>query len=264
MLGGVNNVSSQIASIYNSGNQQLASTLEKLASGKKFQNASEDLLGFIRAQNIGLDISGYQKVKENLTSFKAYSSAAVQAGSSIYENLKQMKDLASQYTNTTDADQKAEYKSDFDALKKQVTSAIDNTFVDGTKVTSSGAAIQAVDLDPDGKGKLTMNFSDIADGTEVGNLDITAAGAAAGVQTQIDSMLTYLSEAKSYDSIASQQMNLTDTIIASKQSVQSMITDVDEAQAMNDMIDQSIRQQAAVSMMAQANMSREAILKLYS
>jgi flagellin len=262
MLGGINYVSSQISSIYNSTSQQLASSLEKIASGKKFQNASDDLLSYIRAEDIGIDISGYERVKQDLTSFKTFSTAAAQAGSSIYENLTEMKDLATQWAGTLDPDKKAEYKSDFDALKKQVTSILDNTYVDGKKVTAA-AAITSASLDPDGTGKLSMTFSAIASSANVTALDITDGGAVADVQTEIDNTLTYLSEAKSFDNIASQQMNLTDTIITSKKSVQSLITDIDDAEEMAKATDLQIRQQAAIAMLSQANMSRQAIAKLY-
>ena len=76
-------------------------------------------------------------------------------------------------------------------------------------------------------------------------------------------MLSYLSEAKAFDAIASQQLKLNDTIISSKEAVKSLITDIDEAAETSRMIDESVRQQAAVSMIAQANMSRQSVLKLY-
>lgn len=264
MIGGVNYASSQIASVYNSGSQQLAATLTKIASGKKFQSASEDLLGFVRSQALQVDISGYERVRENLTEFKSYSAAAVQASSSIYESLTSMKELARQYSGASDVDLKAEYKADFDALKKQVTTALENTYVDGVKVTASGSAIKAVDLDPSGTGSLSMTYTDISANTDVVNLNITDTTNAQGaVQNEISSMLTYMSEAKAYDNIADQQLSLTDTIVNSKQAVLSLITDIDDAAETNKALDQSIRQQAAMSMLAQANMSRQAVMKLY-
>lgn len=263
MIGGVNSASSQIASVYNSGSQQLANTLTKIASGKKFQNASEDLLGFMRSQGVKVDISGYERVRENLTEFKSYSAAAVQSSSSIYESLTSMKELARQYGGSSDVDLKAEYKADFDALKKQVTTALENTYVDGVKVTASGSDIKTVDLDPSGAGSLTMNYTDVSTSATVAALDITGATAQDDVQGEIDSMLTYMSEAKAYNNIADQQLSLTDTIVNSKKAVLSLITDIDDAEETNKALDQSIRQQAAMSMLAQANMSRQAVMKLY-
>lgn len=264
MIGGINYASSQIASVYNNGAQQLANTLTKIASGKKFQSASEDLIGFIRSQNLQVDIDGYGQVRENLTEFKAYTSASVTAASSIYESLSEMKKLATQYAGTSDTDMQAEYEAEYNALKSEVVTMLENTYVDGTLVTGSGSDIKAVDLDPDGNGTLTMNYSDIASNADVDGILITdTTNAASNVQDEIDSMLTYLSEAKAYDAIADQQLNLTNNIINSKQAVKSLITDIDEAEETNNALDQSIRQQAAMSMLAQANMSRQAVMKLY-
>lgn len=262
MLGGINNVSSQIASIYNSTSQQLASSLQRIASGKKVQNASDDFLSYVRAQDIGADITGYDNVKQDLTNFKIFSTAAVQAGSSIYENLTKMKELATQWAGTTDADKRAEYQSDFDALKKQTASTLDNTYVDGIQVTAKGA-IASASLDPNGTASLSMNFSAVADTTKVAAFDITKGSAVSDVQTEIDNTLTYLSEAKASDQTASQQMNLTDTIITSKKSVQSLITDIDDAEETAKATDLQVRQQAAIAMIAQANMSNQAIIRLY-
>lgn len=259
MIGGINFASSQIADVYNNGASQLANTLTKIASGKKFQNAAEDLTGFLRSQNLKVDIDGYEQVKQDLTSFKSYTAAAVQASSSIYEALTEMKELAQKYS-TGSADQQAEYTAEWNSLKTQVTKTIEATVVDGDVVTAEGS-IKIVDLDPDGTKQLDMDFSAIADVSLLDvDDDITAA---LGLNDQIDNMLTYMSEAKSFDAIANQQLNLTNTIINSKNAVMSLITDIDEADEMNNALDQSIRQQAAMSMLSQANMSRQAVMKLY-
>ncbi len=264
MIGGINYASSQIASIYNTGNQQLATTLTRLASGKKFQSASDDLVGYLRAQNMQGDISAYDQVRENLTNFKASTSAAVEAGTSIYENLKEMENLASQYVaevaGGNDADLLAQYEAEFNSLKTQAATTLANTYVDGILVTDKDVATSpSVSLGPDG-GTLTMTFTAEA---AVAALDITAGTAVTDTQTQVTAAMTYMYEAKSYDSITDQQLKLTDTIVNSKKAVMSLITDIDEAEELNNATDQSIRQQAAMSMLAQANMSREGILKLY-
>jgi len=142
MIGGIDFASSQLTSIYNSNSEQLSSTLSKIASGKKFQNASEDLIGFIRSTKIGLEIDGYDQVKQNLTNFKTYTSAAVQAGSSLYENLSKMKSLAEKYAGTSDTDLQSEYAAEFETLRKQVSSTLSNSSVDGINITTSGSSLK--------------------------------------------------------------------------------------------------------------------------
>jgi flagellin len=263
MIGGVNFASSQLAGIYNSNSEQLSATLSKIASGKKFQNASEDLIGFIRSTKIGLEVDGYEQVKQGLTEFKTFTSAAVQAGSSLYEDLTKMKSVAEKYAGTTDTDLQAEYSAEFETLRSQVNSTLSHSSVDGINVTTSGSSLKSVDLNPDGSGSLDLNFSTNVLTANVTAFDITDANVDDDIQAEIDNTLTYMSEAKSLDNISSQQIKLTETIINSKQAVKSLITDIDEAKEMNNALDQSVRQQAAISMMAQANMSRQSIVKLY-
>lgn len=263
MIGGVNYASSQLASIYNSGNQELATTLTRIASGKKFQSASDDLLGFIRSNKLSTEISGYEKVNENLTELKTFTSAAVQSGGAIYEDLTKLKTLADQYAATSDTDLQAEYKAEFNSLKTQIGKAMGNSTVDGENIMQATSAITSVDLDPEGGSALSVQFSDIADSTAIGAMAIDGDTISADIDAEINSMLTYLSEAKAFDNIASQQLKLNDTIISSKEAVKSLITDIDEAAETSKMIDQSVRQQAAVSMIAQANMSQQSLLKLY-
>ena len=257
MIGGVNSASSQLARAYSIGTEQLTSTLTKIATGKKFQNAAEDLLGFVKSANLKVDISGYQKVKEDLTEAKAFTAAALQAGSSIYEKLTKMKDLATKFDAETDTDIQEKYKADFGALKEEIDSILSNTRVDGTVVTAT-AEVKKVNLDQDGStGSLSVTFTAVAD---TGDLDVEDVST---VDDQITAALTYLSEAKAFDNIIDQQTKLTDTIIASKQAVEQLVSGIDEAEEMSKAIDQQVRQQAAISMLSQANLSRQAITRLY-
>ena len=263
MIGGVNTSTSRLASAYNIGSEQLNATLTKIATGKKFQNAAEDLLGYLKSSKLKVDISGYQQVKQDLTEAKTFTAAAVQAGSDMYEKLTEMKNVAAKYDvenakAVKDQDKLDQLTADFDALKAEVQSIVANTKVDGKLVTGT-TEITSVALNPDGTDPLSIKFT--ADFTGISTLAIT--GGAAGVTAEMTEALTYLTESRTFDNIVDQQVKLADTIIASKQAVMSLITDVDEAEQMNEVIDLSIRQQAAVSMMAQGNMLQSSLAKLY-
>ncbi|MBN1306765.1 MAG: hypothetical protein JXA18_02530 [Chitinispirillaceae bacterium] len=263
MIGGISYASSQIASVYSSTSKALADALTRIASGKRFQNASEDLVGFLRAKDLEADIGGYETVRENITGFKAYTSAAVTAADSIYEALVEMKELARQYAGTEDEDLKAEYAAEFNALRRQVTDTLDNTYVDGTKVTKATDEVTSVDFNPDVEGSYSMTFTEIADSLTIADFDLPTGTVEDDVQDQMDLMLTYMWEAKAFDGTADQQLNLTATIINSKQAVKSLITDIDEAEEMSKVLDLSLRQQASVAMLAQGNLAQSSLLKLY-
>jgi len=263
MVGGSSSIISNLNSVYSSNTQALNDALVKLASGKKFQNAGEDILGFLKSSNLKVDISGYQQVKQDLTEAKTFTAAAVQAGSDIYEKLTEMKGLASKYAvedakAVKDQDKLDQWTAEFDALQAEVQSIVDNSMVDGKQVTGTDE-ITSVALDPDATNSLSVTFT--TDLSTISALAIT--GGAAGVTTEMGKALSYLTEAKKFDNIVDQQVRMTDTIIASKQAVMSLITDIDEAEQMNEVVDLSIRQQAAVSMMAQGNMLQSSLARLY-
>lgn len=262
MIGGVNVATNQIANIYNQGNSQLADTLSKIASGKKFQNAGEDLLSFSRANNLTNQIKGYNDVEQKLTAAKTATSAAVDVGSKVYENLTKMKDLVTKYGATSDLQEQAEFKAEFNSLRETVSAALKNATVDGVNV-ADGSYTNTVNMNPEGTSTLSIALATNADSSNVDALEIADAGVATALQTEVDNALTYMSQAKSFNNIIDNQINLNKTIVNSKEAVRSLITDIDEAAEMSKMLDQNVRQQAAMSMLSQANMSRQVVMKLY-
>jgi flagellin-like hook-associated protein FlgL len=140
---------------------------------------------------------------------------------------------------------------------------IANTSYDGTAAYSA-ATLESVALDPDGTATLDIEFvaGDIANpatptisGTEAD--DITA------IDTQITAATSYLVKAEAYDKSIDRQIRISDTIIQSKQSAISMMTEIDEVEEMNKKTDLLVRQQASIAMMAQANVSRSSIARLF-
>lgn len=266
MIGSTGSDYSNLASVYGTNTRLLYDALTKMASGKKFRNASEDLIGYLRAQNMKVDISGYEKVREDLTSFKANTAAAVSAGSSMYENLTEMVDLAESYTAAAgNADLQAQYLSEFNSLRTQVASTLSSTYVDGVLLTDDATAANVeVDLDPDGTSSLALAFSNtVPTAAEITALDLATGTVAADVQAEVDDVLTYLSEANAFDGIVDQQLSVTNTILNSKNAALSLITDIDEAEQMQKVLDLSVRQQATTAMMAQANIVQSSLSKLY-
>jgi flagellin-like hook-associated protein FlgL len=236
----------------------LSDTLAKIASGKKFQNAGEDLLSFTRANNLTNQIKGYNDVEQKLTAAQTATKAAVEVGSKVYENLTKMSDLATKYAATTDLQEQAEYTAEFNSLRETVSTALSNARVDGTPI-ADGTYNQDVQMDPSG----TTLTVDLGTAPTVAAVDALLITGGAGVTTEVGNSLTYMSDAKKFNSIIEDQISLNKTIVNSKEAVKSLITDIDEASEMSKMLDQNVRQQAAMSMLSQANMSRQVVMKLY-
>ncbi len=267
MLGGINNLNQSLAGVYTTNNKELADVMGRIASGKKIQKPSDDFSGYVRANNLENEISKYEGIKESLLNVKADTSKAVEVGTVVYEDLQSLKTIASDYYAASDDDEKSALEAEFKALQKSITQTISNN----SDVYATGS-VATIDVDA---GAGTQNFVvDFYSQGTLANAEATAIktpSASTGststnlnaIQGEIDKAVEFLVGAERMDKAVDRQVNFTDTVIESKKSVISSITDINDAQEMARQTDLSIRQQAVVSMMSQANMSQQGILRLY-
>jgi flagellin-like hook-associated protein FlgL len=131
----------------------------------------------------------------------------------------------------------------------------------GTAVVSAGTLSEA-EINPDDSSlKLSLTFvaGDIPDVSSfaLGTED------SSDVQAELEKITSYTVKADGYLTQINNQKELNTNIITSKENTISSITDVDEAKALAEATSLQVRQQATVSMMAQANSSAAIISRLY-
>jgi flagellin len=272
MIGGLSTLNSQLSTIYNSNNNALAEIYGKIASGKKIQGASDNFTGYARAKSLQNTIDGYSTVKQDLTEAKGAAETAVSLGNGIYDDLVRMKQLATLYTDivhVATADEKTAYNAEFETLGASIMDTVNNNKYNGIKVVSV-ATLATVYVNPDNTtDTLAIAFaagdiiSDVAGVTW--NLDGVGGGptSAAAVQTEINTMTSYLIKAEKYVDKIDKQITITDDLVLSKQATQSLIMDVDDAAETAKATELEVRQQATVAMIAQANLSHSNIARLY-
>lgn len=267
MISGNNPIPKRLSNVYNESAAGLSDAAVKLSSGKKFQSAAEDIRGFTQKVNLEIDIRGYEDIRINLLDAKTLSSAAVDSGSTVCKDLTKMKKYADNYiseaSGANDPVKLAEYRAGFNSLKETVVSSLQNAFVDGTLITQAATPLKTVTLDPQNDGQLTISFSTVADESQIDTFNITTMSDTSGIDTEISNALTYLSESKSYNAIIDRQMEFAGLIINGKEAVKSLITDIDEAKMTSEVVDRSIRLEAAGAMIAQGNMLQNRIVSLY-
>jgi hypothetical protein len=174
-----------------------------------------------------------------------------------------MKTLVRQYADATDEELQADYRAEFESLRIYTSTILSNTSVDGVNVMQAGATVVSVELDPQSGSTLNMEFSEVSESGDIDELSIDDEGVESSIETEIGKMLTFLSEARAFDSIASQQIKLSETIISGKEALYSLITEIDDAAEISRMIDLSVRQEASIAMIAQGNMMRSSLSILY-
>lgn len=267
MVDGVNNLNQSLAGVHSANNKKLAEVMGRIASGKKIQKPSDDFSGYVRANNLENEISKYGRIKEKLMSAKADTAKAVEVGTAVYEDLQNLKTIASDYYSATDDDEKSALEAEFKALQKSITQTISNN----TDVYTTGS-VASIDVDA---GTQVQNFvvdfysqGTLAD-AEAAAIQLPSASTAStstnldAIQAEIDKSVEFLVGAERMDKAVDRQVNFTDTVVESKKSVISSITDINDAEELSKQTDLSIRQQAVVSMMSQANISHQGILRLY-
>ncbi len=256
-----------LSGIYRDSTIALSDAIGKLASGKKFQSAQEDIRAYTQKVNLEIDIKGYEEVRIRLADAKTITSAAVDSGSRIYKDLLKMKKIADDYISEAAGNNNpvklAGFRAGFESLKDTVVGSLQNAYVDGTLIARTGTDLKTVALDPDNQGQLTIEFSTVANESLIDTFNVTTMTDTNGIDTEIGNALTYLSESKSYNAIIDRQIDLLGLIVNNKEAVKSLITGIDEAKVTAEVIDRSIRLEAAGAMIAQANIMQCDMMSLY-
>lgn len=262
MLQSNNAIASVLTSIYNSNTQALTQSLTRLSSGKRVMSPSDDFGSYLLANNYNQDIAGYQRAQRDLQNAKGYSEYAISVGDNILEDLTRMKELKTLYDNAAgDSDLQNTYKAEYDAIVVRVDDQISDSSYDGVAVYTTNDLIE-VDLDGDASGaSLIVKSTAVAATTDISNI-ATVAGA--DMTTAIRNAQSYVAQMSSVSETIDRHIDLSNSIIASKESAITSIVNIDEMSEMTKATEYQIRQQASIAMMAQANMSHQSLLRLFS
>lgn len=259
MLGGIN--TSALSQLYRTQTNEYSGLMTQIASGKKINKPSDDFVGYTRAQSIQTDISGYESARSDLFEAKEAAQMASDVGNGIYEDLSRMKELDTLYQNTTDTDEQDSYQAEYDALKASITDFMSNNKYNGVQVAStSSSTLSTVTLDPSAgtnSGSLTVAFDesliDVSSYT-IGTSDMDAA---------LDPATAYAVKAEGYLSQIDRQIEIGENLTTSKENTLSAVEDIDEVKALAEATQLQVRQQASVSMIAQANLMAGSVARLY-
>ena len=123
-------------------NAMLQKSLNRLSSGSKIVNASDDAGGVAVAQRLTAASKRSGVAAGNITSalsFLQQQDSVLKTGSKIMERMNELQGL---YRDTTkSSDDKALYTVEFDKLKAQYVSAVQNATYNGVDLSKAGAAL---------------------------------------------------------------------------------------------------------------------------
>jgi len=249
-------------------NEQLQTSLNKLSSGSKIVNPSDDAGGLAVSMKLTATVNRESDLQNNLSDVVSYAQTqdgALQVAGSILDRISQLFTLYQDPTkNSSD---KANYDDEFTQLQSELTS-LDNQTFNGTALfgtttfdvaatddlsTSSAVAVAQQDLlnTSTGVGALT--------GTGVTSLADTSLSAITSAIQNVGTMRANNGAEQSRLSFASTMLT---TNMTNLQSAVSNITDVDVAQETTNLAKWNVLVQAGTSMLTQANQSAQIALKL--
>jgi len=258
----------------------LGSSLAKLSSGFRINNAADDAAGLQVSENLRSQIRGKQKALGNVQDGTNVLNIADGALGVITENLQRMRELVVQAANDTySTDQRDAIKAELDKRSDDISRIAASTAFNGVNLldgTSNGAATFILQV-----GANNSSTDDVLDvgntgafensnsatlGVDSGNLAVENNANAQGTLNKIDLALqTVNTQRSTIGSLVNQLQSASQNLqidIENFSASESRIRNVDVAMETANMTRNQILQQAAATVLGQANQGPQLALTL--
>jgi flagellin len=283
-------------SAYNSLNKtqnNLQTSLARLSSGNRINNAGDDAAGLAISEGLQSQISGASVASRNAQDGISLVQTTDGALTQVQSILHRMRDLAVQGANDSNSlDQRNSIQTEADQLSDELARMENNTTFNGTSLLTDSKTLNfqvgaGSDSSADANAATnnnTITFTTVDLATALGGLDTKSAGITEGsattgqkfdvssntlAQATIDAIDTAIQNVSTQQAtVGATENRLNDAVSnlavlgQNLSAANSRIMDTDMASEMVNYSQKSVLQQAGVSMLAQANASSQSILKL--
>ncbi len=251
-------------------------SMEKLSSGYRINRAGDDAAGLSILEKMRGQIRGLNQASRNSQDGISLIQTAEGALNETHAILQRMRELVVQAGNlgTNESEDRTALDNEFEQLASEITGISDRTQFNGKTLLNGDFATSSITFQigaNDGQ-QMNMNIAAMsagALGVDSTSIDIATMSTTTSVDnalTAIDGAITSVSSERS--KLGANQNRLQHTIKnldnASENltAAESRIRDVDMAKEMMEFSKQNILQQAAQSMLAQANQAPQGVLSL--
>ncbi len=246
----------------------LSKSTEKLSSGYRINRAGDDAAGLSISEKMRGQIRGLEQASTNAQDGISLIQTAEGALNETHSILQRMRELSVQASNDTNVTtDRTAIQSEINALASEITRIADQTEFNTMKLldgTFSGKSLQvgANSSQTIKVGIKTMNAAALS----VNAIKVASHGVATNAITKINDAISKVSTSRSNLGALQNRLEHTianaDNTAENLQSAESRIRDVDMAKEMVKYSKDNILQQAAQSMLAQANQSTQGVLSL--
>lgn len=258
--------------LYSVGNAQ-QSAMARLASGYRINKASDDAAGLAISENLKAQIRGYRQANRNANDGISLVQVAEGGMSEVSNMLIRLRELSIQAASDTISDNERQYTNiEYQQLKEEIDRTANSTKFNGVSLLAGEGGIYDFQV-----GNGNNEFEDrISFDTSVGNA--TTMGLGIGELTVADKLgaqesLGFLDEAinkvngarANYGALQSRLQSTAEYLMVAEENysaANSRIRDTDMAAESSNLAKSSILQQAATSVLSQANTQQQLALKL--
>jgi flagellin len=246
----------------------LAKSSEKLSSGYKINRAGDDAAGLSISEKMRGQVRGLNAASKNAQDGISLIQTAEGALNETHSMLQRMRELAVQSANDTNVDaDRTSIQAEITQLETEITRIAEQTEFNTMKLLDESFQDKKFHIGANQDQTMDVSISNMtADGLGVAGLDVTSQEAAESAITTANTALETVSSQRSFLGAVQNRLEHTianaDNTSENLQAAESRIRDVDMAKEMVGYSKDSILQQAAQSMLAQANQSTQGVLSL--
>ncbi|MDE3032553.1 MAG: flagellin [Acidobacteriota bacterium] len=246
--------------ITNAGLQQ---TIQRLTTGKRINQASDDAAGLAISNKLNADIQIAGQAQRNTNDGTSYLQVADGVLDTVTNLLTRAAQLAQQaQTGTVDTTGRASLDAEFQNIIATINNIQNNTVFSGTSVFSSNVLAIAAG----GFGTVTVSVNTFNTLLAGGTTSLQSVAGAAAAATSISAMLTSVSALRGAIGASEQELSAISSTLGIQvqnfTAAYSQITDANVADEVVNLSKYQILNQSGISALSQANQAGQSILAL--
>ena len=258
---------------------RLAKSMEKLSSGFRINRAGDDAAGLGISERMRGQIRGIAQAQRNAYDGISLVQTAEGAMTELHSILHRVRELAVQYQNGTNGPEaQMAITTEVQQLAAEIDRMVSGASFNGVQLLDGSTATITLQVGPDagGSNELAVNLQDVSSiastgaGTSGSDIATALANFEAGTMTNVladvDSFVNQISTARGAMGAIQNRLEHTVNSLGIAQenimAAESRIRDVDMASEMANFTRMQILQESGVAMLAQANQTQSAVLRL--
>ena len=249
---------------------RLAGNYARLSSGLRIATAADDAAGLGISERMRAQIRSLAQAGRNAQDGVSLVQTAEGSLNEVNANLTRMRELAIQASNgTLNEGDRAAVDNEFQELIAEIDRIAQQADFNGTQLLDGSVATVDIQVGTEAGEMVTISLEDMSEtalGLDGGTFDLTdvtnAQAALATIDAAIDSVSSFRGSLGAFQNRLLSSVRSISTARENLSAAESRIRDVDVAHETADLTRNSIMQQAATAVLAQANVQPQLALSL--